>query len=89
VHARLGERIQALRILDELKGASKQEYVSAYSFAVIYLGLGEKDQAFAWLEKAYEQRSFLLAYLKVDPIWDPLRSDPRFADLVRRIGLPQ
>jgi hypothetical protein len=63
--------------------------VSAFSFAVIYLGLGEKDQAFAWLEKAYEERSFLLAYLKVDPIWDPLRSDPRFADLVRRIGLPQ
>jgi tetratricopeptide (TPR) repeat protein len=90
VHARLGERSQALRILDELKGASKQEYVSAYSFAVIYLGLGEKDQAFAWLEKAYEERSFLLPnYLKVDPIWDPLRSDPRFADLVRRIGLPQ
>ena len=87
--ARLGERSQALRILDELKGVSKQEYVSAYSFAVIYLGLGEKDQAFAWLEKAYEERSFLLPYLKVDPIWDPLRSDPRFADLVRRIGLPQ
>jgi len=89
VHARLGERSQALRILDELKGASKQKYVSAYSFAVIYLGLGEKDQAFAWLEKAYEERSFLLPYLKVDPIWDPLRSDPRFADLLRRMGLPQ
>jgi hypothetical protein len=76
-------------MLDELKGLSKERYVPAFSFAVIYLGLGEKDQAFAWLEKAYEDRSSLILFLKGDPIWDPLRSDPRFADLLRRIGLPQ
>ena len=87
-HARLGERSQALRILDQLEAASKERYTPALSFAVAYAGLGEKDQAFAWLEKAYEERTSRLSYLKVEPLWDPLRSDPRFADLVRRIGLP-
>ena len=89
LRARLGERNQALQMLDQLKGLSKERYVPAFSFAVIYLGLGEKDQAFAWLEKAYEDRSSLILFLKGDPIWDPLRSDLRFADLLRRIGLPQ
>ena len=87
-HARLGERSQALRILDQLEAASKERYTPAVSFAAVYAGLGEKDQAFAWLEKAYEERTSRLSYLKVEPLWDPLRSDPRFADLVRRIGLP-
>ena len=56
--------------------------------AVIYAGLGEKDQAFAFLEKAYEQRESKLVMVKASPLSDPLRSDPRFADLLRRIGLP-
>jgi len=56
--------------------------------ALVYAGLGEKDQAFAWLEKAYEEHSFQMQYLKVEPRWDNLRSDPRFADLVHRVGLP-
>ncbi len=59
------------------------------SIALVYAGLGEKDEAFAWLEKAYEERSFQLQWLNVEPRWDSLRSDPRFADLIRRIGLPQ
>src|SRR6267143_1328701 len=87
-HARLGQRSQALRVLDQLGAAAKQKYVPALSFAMVYLGLGEKEQAFLWLEKAYDERTNSLAYLKVQAIWDPLRSDPRFADLVRRIGLP-
>ncbi len=70
-----------------LKDLSKQEYVSAYDIAVIYLGLGEKDQAFAWLERAYEERCPTLEFLKVEPSLDPLRSDPRFADLLRRMNL--
>jgi TolB-like protein/Tfp pilus assembly protein PilF len=86
-HARLGERSQALRMLEQLQAASKQSYTPAFSFAVVYAGLGEKDQAFTWLEKAYGERTSRLAYLKVEPLWDPLRSDPRFAELVRRIGL--
>jgi TolB-like protein/Tfp pilus assembly protein PilF len=87
-HARLGERSQALRMLEQLEATSKERYTPALSFAVVYAGLGEKDQAFAWLEKAYGERTSRLGYLKVEPLWDPLRPDPRFADLVRRIGLP-
>ena len=87
-HARLGERSEALRILEQLEAASKERYTPAVSFAVVYAGLGEKDQAFAWLEKAYGERTSRLGYLKVEPLWDPLRTDLRFADLVRRIGLP-
>ncbi len=87
-HARLGERSQALRMLEQLEATSKERYTPAFSFAVVDAGLGEKDQAFAWLEKAYGERTSRLGYLKVEPLWDPLRPDPRFADLVRRIGLP-
>ena len=86
-HARLGQRNQAVRVLDQLGAASKQRYVPALSFAVVYVGLGEQDQAFLWLEKAYEERTNSLAYLKVQATWDPLRSDPRFTDLLCRIGL--
>jgi TolB-like protein/Tfp pilus assembly protein PilF len=86
--ARLGERSEALHILEQLEAASKERYTPAVSFAAVYAGLGEKDQAFAWLEKAYGERTSRLGYLKVEPLWDPLRCDPRFANLVRRIGLP-
>jgi hypothetical protein len=85
--ARSGERSQALRVLDELRTLSKQRYVYPLSFARVCVGLGEKDQAFSWLEKGYEERSTAFYLLKVDPMWDPLRSDPRFQDLLRRIGL--
>jgi serine/threonine-protein kinase len=87
-HARLNERSQALWGLDELRALSKQRYVPSAGFALVYMGLGDKDQAFAWLEKAYEERSRILPMLKMDPLWDPLRSDLRFQDLLRRIGLP-
>jgi len=85
VHARLNERSQALQALDELTALSKQRYVPSYLFALVYAGLGEKDQTFAWLEKAYQERSGWLPYLKVNPTWDPLRSDPRFEALVAKV----
>jgi adenylate cyclase len=84
-HARAGERSQAVQLLDELSALSKQRYVPSYLFAVVYAGLDEKDQAFAWLEKAYEERSGALPFLKVNPTWDPLRSDPRFEALVAKV----
>ena len=74
--------------LDALNEKAKQGYVSPAEFAVAYARLGDKDQAFAWLEKAYAERSPWLGFLKSDPDFDNLRSDPRFAELVKRIGLP-
>jgi hypothetical protein len=80
-------RDKTYKVLDELREMSKQRYVSPYLIAVVYVGLGDKDQAFAWLDKAYQDRYFLLIWLKVEPLFDPLRADPRFADLQRRVGV--
>jgi len=85
--ARLGERSAALRIIEELTSASKHSFIPAFLYALVYAGLEDKDQAFGWLEKAYEERFNRLAYLKQDALWDPLRSDPRFIDMLRRLGI--
>jgi len=82
-----GRRDEAERILTELKEVTQQRYVPSYYFAIINLGLGETDQAFACLESAYRERLGFMAFIKVEPMLDPLRSDERFADLERRIGL--
>jgi TolB-like protein/Tfp pilus assembly protein PilF len=87
-HARLGEHSTAVRLIEELDAASQHGFVPAFLFALVYAGLDDQDQAFSWLEKAYEERFYRLAYLKVEALWDPLRSDPRFADLLRRVGIP-
>lgn len=78
---------KALKILDDLLVRSQKNYVSPAHIASIYAGLGEKDRAFAWLEKAYEMRSRSLAWLNVAHEWDNLRSDLRFTDLLRKVGL--
>jgi TolB-like protein/Flp pilus assembly protein TadD len=85
-----GRRAEGEKVLDQLTEISKQKYVPAVSRAAIYAGLGDKDKAFEWLGKAYEERSIVIGGghpIKVDPVWDPLRADPRFADLVRRMNL--
>jgi eukaryotic-like serine/threonine-protein kinase len=79
---------EARTILQQLTERSRQTYVQPTWVAVIHIGLGEKDQAFEWLQKAYQDRSAWLVYLRVDPYFDPVRSDPRFIDLVRRINFP-
>ena len=84
-----GQRAEALKTLELLKETAKQRYVGEYGFAVLYAGLAERDQAFEWLEKGYQNRASHLNWIRVDPLLDNLRSDPRFADLVRRVGLPQ
>ncbi|HSO76792.1 MAG TPA: hypothetical protein VLU47_18340, partial [Blastocatellia bacterium] len=81
-----GKKVEARRILADLD-QQKQRYVSPYTIATIYAGLGEKDQAFKWLEKAVEDRDIWLMNLKVDPVLKSLRSDPRFERLLQRIGL--
>jgi tetratricopeptide (TPR) repeat protein len=88
-HAVFKRRGYAQKALKELHKLSERRFVSAYDFAIIYVGLDEADQAFKWLERAYEERSFsMLMSLKAEPMLDALRSDPRFQDLVRRVGLP-
>jgi len=82
-----GQRGKARDVLAELKEISQRRYVPPVFVAAIYTGLGDKDQAFAWLEKAYEDRDESFVGLKVLPLFDPLRSDQRFADLLRRMGL--
>jgi hypothetical protein len=82
-----GREREAREVLKELAQLQKRRYVSPMAFTYVYIGLGDKDQAFAWLEKGYEERSNHLAFFKVSPMVDKLRSDPRFADLLRRIGL--
>ncbi|MCM3905603.1 MAG: protein kinase [Pyrinomonadaceae bacterium] len=87
-YAVAGKREEAQKNLDELLKLSKQRYVSPASIALIYIALGDKDRAFTWLEKSNELRELNILRLNVDPRFEPLRSDPRFADLVRRIGIP-
>ena len=88
-YAHAGRRSEALRLVDELKRRQQTSYVAAAPFVNAYLGLGDSEQALAWLERAYQEQSNILQLIKVYPYFDPLRSDPRFADLVHRVGLDQ
>ena len=88
-YAHAGRRAEALRLVDELKQRQQKSYVPSAAFVHAYLGLGDNEQAFVWLEKAYQEKSNLLQLLKVHPYFDPLRGDPRFTDLVHRVGLDQ
>ena len=87
VYGLAGRKDDATKVLNELLELNKQRYVTPASLVNVYIGLGDKEQAFFWLEKAYEERSNYVAYLNVFPIADPLRSDPRFTNLVQRVGL--
>jgi serine/threonine protein kinase/tetratricopeptide (TPR) repeat protein len=86
--ASAGRREKAIQILDDLTNLAKQKYVAPYFFAGIYIGLGEDESAIEYLEKSYEEHSHWLIYLHLDPGMDSLRSNPRFQDLLQRVGLP-
>jgi len=87
-YAIAGKRDDAHRLLNQLKALSGQTHVVPYLIADIYVGLGEREEAFAWLERAFEAHDPPLVWLKVDPDLDPLRSAPRFQDLLRRMNFP-
>lgn len=84
----MGRRAEAKKIAERLEVQAKQSYVSPFLFAKIDVALGEKERAIDWLEKGYENREESSAWLNSDPGLDPIRSEPRFKELVRRIGLP-
>jgi len=89
-YALAGNKAEAQKVLSHFNELSTHNYVSPYSRAIIYAGLGEKDQVFAWLDRAFQERSYFLAvYLPTDSRLDSLHADPRFVDLKRRVGLPE
>jgi len=90
VYARTEQREEALKLVGKLKRIEAEEsgYVAPFGLIWAYAGLNDKDQAFAWLERACEEHRDRIVWLNVDPLLEPLRSDPRFHDLVRRVGLP-
>lgn len=86
-YAHAGRRGDALQLLAELKRRAKAGYIPAAAFVNAYLGLGDNKQAFYWLEQAYREQSNMLQFVKTHPFFDPIRGDPRFAELVHRVGL--
>jgi TolB-like protein len=88
-YARAGKRDEAQKVLAQLEQRAEQSYISPYTLAAIYAALGDRDKAFGLLQKAVEEGAAGQSFMKVDPVLDNLHADPRFADLMRRIGLPQ
>jgi pentatricopeptide repeat protein len=88
-YARSGRRTEALRLLEELKRRQRKGYVPAAAFVNAYLGLDDREQVFAWCERAYQEKSNILQWIKLHPFFDPVRDDPRFKDLLHRVGLAQ
>lgn len=84
-NARLGKSREARQMIAQLERVSKRQYVSSYFVAIIYLGLGDLDRTFEWLEKAYQERSGFMAFINVEPMLDALRGDPRFKTLAEKI----
>jgi tetratricopeptide (TPR) repeat protein len=89
-YAVFGNKKETSRLLAELtEEVAKRGASNAHAFAIVYIGLGDKERAFEWLDKAYDERSFDLPWIKADPRMDPLRSDPRYQELLLRLGLPR
>ncbi|HCU10503.1 MAG TPA: hypothetical protein DGB72_00070, partial [Gemmatimonadetes bacterium] len=84
----VGRRKEAEAVLARLDSMSQHQYVTAYGVALVYQSLGQKDSAFIWLDRGVSERTHWLVWLNRDPRWRPLRADPRFKSLVRRVGLP-
>ena len=81
-----GNKVQARNILEKLAERSRHEYVPSFGMALVCVGLGDRDGVFQWLERAYEDHSTYMVYMKTDPLLDPVRSDPRFTQLLHKLG---
>jgi Flp pilus assembly protein TadD len=88
-YAAAGKRAEAQKVLEKLTSAPERRFGDAAAMARVHAGLGETDQAFDWLQEACDERDSLVKWLSVDPTFDDLHSDPRFAELLKQIGLPQ
>jgi tetratricopeptide (TPR) repeat protein len=86
-YASAGKSEEARNLLKELTALAQKQYVSPYAFALVYVGMGNKDQAVAWLDKAYQERASALPFVKVNPRLASLHADPRLHNLLRRLGL--
>jgi len=87
-YAEAGRRGEAQSTLNELKALARKQYVSPFDIGGVLIGLGDNDEAFKWLNKACTERVWIMGFIKVEPIFDHLKSDHRYADLVSKIGLP-
>jgi eukaryotic-like serine/threonine-protein kinase len=86
-YALAGKHTEAVEVLTEMEEVAHEKYVSAYYFAILYLGLGDKERVFEWLDKAYQERSGFLVFLGIEPVFDGVREDRRFINLLNRIGI--
>jgi hypothetical protein len=89
VYGEAGKIPEAQKILDTLNLLRQNQFVTAYGIALVHAGMGDSDSTFKWLNKAYDERSNWLVWLKTDPRMDPIRSDERYAELLRKVGLPE
>jgi tetratricopeptide (TPR) repeat protein len=89
VYARAGRVDDAMSTIAQLEDTVKNEGIGRYEIALVYAGLGKKNEAFKWLEESYRTHDEGITYIKVEPCLDPLRGDPRFDDLLSRVGLTQ
>ena len=86
-YGRAGRHAEATRILRDLTARAERGYIPPAVFVNAYIGIGDLDRGIAWLERAYEERSNIIRFLKTHPLFDPIRNDPRFIELSRRVGL--
>jgi Flp pilus assembly protein TadD len=84
--AKSGNREKAQATLEELKSLAAESYVPAYNFAMVYNGLGEKEEALKYLEKSFEEREAQITFIKIDTRWDELRAAPRFAEIIKQMN---
>jgi len=87
-YGKAGKTKDAEEVLQEMEALSKQRFVTAYGVALVHAGLGHVDQAFRWLDRAFDERSHWLVWLRLDPRWKRLHSDPRFGALISRMRYP-